>query len=299
MTATRHKLRLVLIASTIASLGGLTLAQVRAPGRAFLWTVRAPGGTSLTLVGSVHALPSSAYPLPPVFTRTFDEAATLVEEIDLGDAPTQGDAPGLFARGMFQDGRTFQSAVSADTLARVTARLRGTPLSTDTLTPLKPWMVTLLLSSLDLQRAGLDAALGLDRHFYDRARAAGKPIVGLETAESQIARLDQLPDFTQEQLLRSALTDAERAPAELAAIVSAWQTGDAPAIERQLLSSLAAHPAVYRSLIVERNKAWMARLDACLQARERCFVVVGAAHLVGPDGLLVRMRRRGYDVTQQ
>jgi uncharacterized protein YbaP (TraB family) len=43
----------------------------------------------------------------------------------------------------------------------------------------------------------------------------------------------------------------------------------------------------------------MPRIEACLAQGSRCLVVVGAAHLVGPDGLLTSLQARGYRVEQQ
>ena len=72
-----------------------------------------------------------------------------------------------------------------------------------------------------------------------------------------------------------------------------------PAIEKMLLSSFTSNPAAYASLITERNRNWMPQLDACLKRSSPCFVIVGAAHLVGPEGLLAMLQSRGYRVEQQ
>ena len=169
----------------------------------------------------------------------------------------------------------------------------------DLIQPMKPWMVMLMLEAVGLQSAGLDPTLGLDKHFYDRASSTGRRVVGLETAASQIDRFDQLPIATQEQMLRSALEEMDTEKENLRGLVAAWKTGDAAALERLLLAAFGSNPAAYESLIVERNRNWMPRLDACLAHDESCFVVVGAAHLVGPQGLLVLLRQRGYRVEQQ
>ena len=39
-------------------------------------------------------------------------------------------------------------------------------------------------------------------------------------------------------------------------------------------------------------------VDGWLGQGEPVFVVVGAGHLVGPDGLVALLRAKGYDVTQ-
>jgi uncharacterized protein YbaP (TraB family) len=108
-----------------------------------------------------------------------------------------------------------------------------------------------------------------------------------------------MPEPLQEQLLRSALEDLDTQSKELATIVTAWQRGDAPLLERTLLSGFKQYPAAYQSLIVERNNNWMPQLEQCLARETPCLVVVGAAHLVGSDGLLALLQKRGYRVEQQ
>jgi uncharacterized protein YbaP (TraB family) len=103
----------------------------------------------------------------------------------------------------------------------------------------------------------------------------------------------------QEQLLRSVLEDLDAHVRELTAILTAWQRGDALSLERTLLGGFKEYPAAYRSLIVERNNNWMPQLEKCLGRSTPCLVVVGAAHLVGPDGLLTLLRQKGFKVEQQ
>ena len=55
---------------------------------------------------------------------------------------------------------------------------------------------------------------------------------------------------------------------------------------------------MYERLLVNRNRNWLPRLDALLTRNGRAFVVVGAAHLVGPDGLLAMLKAKGYKVDQ-
>ena len=270
--------RLVGLAICTAAMAAATAAaaQTAAPGKSFLWKVQS--GTKLVyLAGSVHALSADVYPLSPAFERAFSASDTLVEEIDLAEAESLAMAPAILAKGMYLDGRRFDSVVSKETAALVTARLKES----------------------GAQKAGLDASLGLDKHFYDRAKAAGKTIIGLETAESQLDRLDKMPDALQEQLLRSSLSEIETERNSLNAIVAGWRRGDSAGLEKTLLEDFKQYPAAYRSLIVERNQNWVPQIDACLAKPQPCLVVVGAAHLVGPDGLLAIMQRKGYRIEQQ
>ncbi len=271
-------------------------AQTR--GRTFLWKVQSAGGV-MYLAGSVHALTADAYPLNPAYQRAFDASSALVEEIDLAEADPLAGGIGLLAKGMYQDGRTFSSAVSRQTVTLVQEKLKNTPLALDLIQPMKPWMVMLMIEALGSQDAGLDPELGLDKHFYNLATDGRKQVIGLETAESQIDRFDKMPEAMQEQMLRSELAEMDTEKSSLRSILTAWQTGDAAAIEKMLLASFTTNPAAYTSLITERNRNWMPQLENCLRRSSPCFVIVGAAHLVGPQGLLAMLQQKGYRVEQQ
>lgn len=283
---------LVLAFSTTAD------AQTAATGKSFLWKVQA-GSKVLYLAGSVHALGADAYPLSAAYENAFKAAGTLVEEIDLAEAEQLAAAPLLLAKGLYTDGRTFESAVARDTASLVATRLKGTGIPIEMIRSMKPWMVMLLITAFEAQKAGLDAALGLDKYFFDKARAAGKPVLGLETAESQIDRFDKMPESLQEQMLRSTLSELEVQRNSVAAMIGAWRSGDAAALEKMALSSFDEYRGAYISLIVERNNNWVPQIEACMAKPQPCFVVVGAAHLVGPDGLLTLLKKKGYTIEQQ
>jgi uncharacterized protein YbaP (TraB family) len=278
------------------------LAQTAQPDgtRGFLWKVEsATGSAPLYLAGSVHALSKDVYPLSQTFERAFESAGTLVEEIDLAEAGSLSGGVAMLAKGLYADGRTFGGVVSKETFALVAARLKIMGVPVETISPMKPWMVAMMLMAADIQKAGLDPSLGLDEYFFEKASAAGKPVKGLETIDYQVDRFDKMPVALQEQLLRSTLDDLRTGQQELKDVIDAWRRGDAASLERLLLASFKDYPEAYASLLVERNRNWLGRIDTCLAQRSPCFVVVGAAHLVGPDGLITLLRRKGYRVEQQ
>ena len=55
---------------------------------------------------------------------------------------------------------------------------------------------------------------------------------------------------------------------------------------------------MYERLLLDRNRNWLPQIDALFSRTGRAFVVVGAAHLVGPDGLLAMLKARGIAVEQ-
>jgi uncharacterized protein len=69
-------------------------------------------------------------------------------------------------------------------------------------------------------------------------------------------------------------------------------------MEKLLLPAMKASPELYARLLVERNANWVESVETCVRQKTSCFVVVGAAHLVGPDSLVAMLQKKGYTVEQ-
>lgn len=295
-----------LAAALVLPLTAATLAAAQAPapaasraasGKHMVWRVAKAGKTTAFLVGSVHVLSKDVYPLPPLFDTVFAQSATLIEEVDLGEADDVAGMMGTAMQAILTDGTTLETLLDAKVYARVTEKAEAAGLPMIIVDRMKPWMVAMSLSVPDLQRAGFDPSRGLDRHFYERAKAASKPVRGLETAAYQIDRLNGLSMPVQVEMLKATLDDVDTQVGAVKEIVAGWQSGDVVALERLLLREFKDAPEVYQRLIVERNRNWLPQVAEC-QAAAPCMVVVGGAHLIGEDGLVALLGRAGFTVEQ-
>jgi uncharacterized protein YbaP (TraB family) len=149
-----------------------------------------------------------------------------------------------------------------------------------------------------LQKLGFDPNYGVDRYLAERAVKSGKTIVGLETAAFQIGLIDQLSQRDQEAMLRQSLKEMDLLDRALDQIVRAWSTGDVIALGALLLSGMREYPAVHQAIIVDRNRRWLPRIEKMIEQGESALITVGAAHLVGKDGVIELLRARGYTVEQ-
>jgi len=269
----------------------------RAAGHSFMWRASNSQG-AIYLVGSVHMLSSDYYPLAPALETAFRDSDLLVEEADLAEMLSPTAQFQTLSRGMLPANQSLEAVVSASTYALVAKRVNGLGVPIEALGRFKPWMLAMTLLALEWQKAGFDADLGLDKHFYDRAQADHKAVQGLETIDYQLSRFDEMTMTQQEHLLVESLKDLDTEQANVSKLADAWKAGDSPAIERVVLQDLKSDPVVYQRLLVERNRNWLPKLQALFSRRGHAFVVVGAAHLVGPDGLLAMLRAKGYQVEQ-
>jgi uncharacterized protein len=281
-----------------AAVIALVLAATAADAKTFAWKITGKGGT-VYLVGSVHLLTKDFYPLNPALETAYQNADLLVEEVDMAELVDPAAQLGFLARGMLPSSTPLDKVVSASTYALVSKRAAALGMPMEPINLLKPWMVALMLVQTEWQKAGFDPALGLDRHFYDQAKTDGKKTQGLETAEYQISRLDDMAPDQQERLLSESLKDLDAERSNMTRLVDAWRAGDGAGVERIVLAELKQEPMLYQRLLVERNRNWIPKIEALFARPRPALVVVGAAHLVGPDGLLAALKARGYTVDQQ
>lgn len=264
--------------------------------RPLLWKV-SDADSTVYLLGSFHLLKKSDYPLPADIDRAFDDAERLVFEI----APEELHDPALpmkMAQRAMQPGdAAFAKVASPDMAARVGAELTKLGLPAAQFGQFEPWMVSITLVSVVGQQLGYSGEDGLDRHLMQRAKEAGKPTGGLETIESQLDAMDSTPVAEQLASLAETVSDGYDMPARLGELHQAWRTADVALLERVAVEEMRSKtPESYRRLNVERNRAWMPRLEGLLAGRDDVLVVVGAMHLLGSDGLLAQLESKGLRV---
>ena len=296
-TAVRTRARLGAGVAAMAAAVAL-VAQLHAAAPNFLWKATASGGGVVYLAGSVHMLTESYYPLDPVFDQAFKEADLLVEEVDLAQLLAPDTQLSILMRSRLPDGQTLADVLTPATMALFKTFTADLGPAADTLLRFKPWMLATVVEGLELQKAGFDPNLGLDKHFFDLAQRAGTPVQGLETADDQISLFDRMPMDQQDRFLAETLKQLATEKANVTLLADAWRFGDAATIEKIVLTDLRSDPDLYHRLLVDRNRRWLPQIEALFARPGRAFVVVGAAHLVGPDGLLAMLKAKGYTVEQ-
>jgi uncharacterized protein YbaP (TraB family) len=266
--------------------------------RNFAWKVTDPQGIVMNLVGSVHLLTKDFYPLNPALERAYKDSDLLVEEVDIAELSGAGSQMSMLTRGIQPSSKPLDTVLSAATMALLSKKAQDVGLPIEALKQFKPWMIALTIEAMEWQKAGFDPELGLDKHFYNQAMADGKTVQALETIDYQISRFDEMPLDLQDHLLAETLKSIDTEQTSMSRLIESWRTGDAAAVERIVLKDLQQEPQLYQRLLVERNRNWLPKLEALFAQRTRAMVVVGAAHLVGPDGLVAMFRARGYKVEQ-
>lgn len=268
-------------------------------GKSFMWKVEGEGGSVAYLLGSLHVLTPEWYPLNATINKAFGESKVLVEEVDIDETSDPAQMMAALMKAMLTDGKTLDQVIAPQLYAEVSKRAENVGMPMMAINRMKPWLVAITLTAPVLQAAGFKPELGVDRHFYDRAIASGMKRQALETLQYQLDRFDQMSPALQEEFLKGTMEDLDNEVASVKEMAQAWAFGDVAAIEKFTLTALKEAPELYQRLLLERNNNWIPHVESCVKQNAGCFIVVGAAHLVGADGLPALLVKKGYKVTQQ
>lgn len=261
-----------------------------------LWRIDGSAG-DVYLLGSVHLLKETDYPLAPEIEAAYAEAEELVFELSPADMRSGAAGARMMRMGALPAGESLREHVSDETWAAVQAYVDGggyLPLSA--IERMRPWMLALTLSVMQMQRAGLDPVFGIEQHFLRKLDADGKLGAGMETIDQQLALFAEASAREQDEQLHKTLQELPEMEAQLDQMRRLWRSGDADGLHALVSEEMDEYPAVYDRLIVERNRAWIPQVEAQLADEGDELVIVGAAHLVGPDGVVALLRARGHTV---
>lgn len=292
--------RFLLIAAAALLLAASAL-PVSAGEPLYLWRIAGERAT-VHLTGSIHVGRPDFFPLAPALEEAFAAADALAVEVDVEDpANQQAAAMIMMQKALLPGDETLRTRLGEDVWARLEAYAadRGAPLAM--YGKFKPGIVAMVLMMEEYQRQGFDPNLGIDKHFLDAAREAGKPIRQLESIEAQFELFLQVDDRLDDVLMAEMLDQMDDIGPMTERMVALWKSGDADGMERFMAEQTGDEPemvAFYRELLDDRNVAMADSVDAWLAGDQDVFVVVGAGHFGGDQGLVRLLADKGWDVEQ-
>jgi len=266
--------------------------------KSFIWKISSEVN-SIYLLGSIHVANPEIYPLDSSIEDAFELADNLAVEVDITQLDEMHTLQLITDYGTYPPGEGLQDHIPDDLYAQLVEQF-DFGFGTLNFDIYRPWVVATMQEQLQLQELGYNAEYGIDLYFINKAVETGKDIIELETADFQIELMSTLPDELMILVLEANLENPmTQEDGEL--LFEAWEDGDAAAMELLFFEALDEEPALapyYSTLVYARNVTMAETIEGFLADDESYFVVVGAGHLVGENGLIDILAERGY-VTEQ
>jgi uncharacterized protein YbaP (TraB family) len=266
--------------------------------KSFLWRVQSKTNT-VYLLGSVHYLKKEMYPLAEKIERAFERSDILVVEANISDIKKE-QIQRLIGRTFYPGDDKLEKHVSTETFELLKKELDCLSLPLEILNKQRPWFLALTLASLEARKLGFDPNYGIDKYFLSKANEK-KRVLELESVDYQINLFSQLSEKDQELLLLYTLKDIHMLKQELDKLIEAWTSGNTKGVEATLTKSFLEDgrlAPIYEKLIKERNRGMVSKIEDFLQAKETYFVIAGAGHLVGDQGIIEILKGKGYLLEQ-
>lgn len=272
---------------------------------AILWKVEKDGKPTSYLFGTVHLTDKRVTTLSPAVKAALDKVNTVALEVaDISDQATASMLAKSAPLVMFTDGRRLDGLLSDTEYQTVKQIVTRSGMPADLASLFKPWIVTMIMSVSDCERAKMQAGERvLDMQIAEKGKEHGAKVIGLETMDQQLEALASVPEEQQLKMLRASLKFADRTNDMMETLVKLY-------LDRKIAAALPFQIAMARTvgigddafagfqekLLNERNERMSKKAEPLLE-NGGVFIAVGALHLPGDDGLVALLRKQGYTVT--
>ena len=269
-----------------------------------LWKVSGNGlGRPSYIMGTYHFAPASMMEKIPGMAQAFEGCDVVVGEIDKEEMMDSETQMKMGMAMMAPPDSTLDKLFSSEDYAiveKVFDKYFGAMgVKLNQMNMLKPSAISMQMQAMQAVKSfpNFNENDLIDMAVQTRANEMGRPSIGLETVEEQIAVLFDAPLSEQAEDLLDACKKDDYFVVQSSALVEAYMAQDLTKIE-----SIMTDPEIggddaeaMDALIYDRNRAWVVKLDKMMPERS-CLVCVGAGHLPGDQGLLQLLRDRGYTV---
>lgn len=271
-----------------------------------LFKVTDADGNVVWLFGSIHIGKEYFYPLPDYVLNAYASADALAVELDAVAVENDYQSLMTAARGMlYSDRSKISDHISEELYNDAKAILEENGMYAPLLDYYKPVFWSSAIDTFVTDQLGYDSNLGIDYYFLNEAYDDNKPIYEVESMEFQMNMLFGFSDDLQSMMLESSVesyNSIDEYEASMDALVTAWATGDEDGLvdDEEYEFESAEEEALYNEynteMLTKRNRAMTDFAENALASGEEVFIVVGAAHVVGEDGMANQLRERGYTV---
>ncbi len=260
-----------------------------------LWRV-SKGNSELFIGGTIHVLSASDYPLPSEFELAYKLAKVVVLETDLLAMAQPAVQARLLQRVRYKNGKTLKDDLKPETYKALVEYAISASISIETLIQFKPPIIMITLLMTELQRLGL-ANTGVDKYFSDKSLADGKDLGQLESVDEQLILIESMGKGHEDEMILSTIAEMEELSSQMEKLKDAWRQGNTQKMNTVGLSSMKTDfPELYQNFLVDRNNAWLPKIEAMIDTPEIELILVGALHLVSNDGLINKLQLLGYTV---
>lgn len=270
---------------------------INAPAQ-LLWKISGNGLKNPSyLFGTHHVAPLSICDSIAGFEKAFNSCNQIYGELDMSDM--QAMAKELTPYMMLPQDSLLDVILTPEQYRKVDNLLKQEAgVSIDQMKMLKPAAIETQLSLIMSVKAfkGFNPNQQLDMLMQNRAKEKGMPVNGFETALFQAKVLFETPVSEQISDLMLMVNEFDTLKDYVITMNNAYMKQDLASLQNIMEDPKFTTPQKQERVIYSRNQNWAKQLNSILP-QQATFIVVGAGHLPGDQGLIELLRKQGYTAT--
>ncbi len=274
-----------------------------------LFHVSDGNGRTLWLFGSIHVTRKDMGELPDYVRSAFRSSDALAVEANVVEVEKDMSRMVTCLQSMvYRDGSSIKDHIPKELYQEAKHILKQNKSYSFAMDLYYPCLWADTIEMLIVSRLGFDTESGIDRQLILEATETGKDILEVESVEFQYEMMANFTPEIQTMLLESSVA-AYGDPAyntSFEELARTWCSGDREALAELLKEEdsgedltpeeQAMIEAYNRAILLDRNVGMAARAESYLKSGKTVFFCVGAAHIVGENGVAEALEKAGYTV---
>lgn len=264
--------------------------------------------TTIYLLGSIHAADDTIYPLNDTIMNSFNDSDYLAVEVDTLSLQNNFDLSlKLAEKMMYNDSTTIKNHIGDELYNKMVNFLKEKKSYSSLYDNYKPVFFESLFENLIINDAMLKSESGIDMYFLSLASENNKKILEVESAEFQYNLLLNTPLELDKIMIEEYIDNYDLNVSQMKDLYELWKKGDKEQLENILINSESQNATEEEKklmenynqfLIIDRNYGMANVLENYFEKKQNVFCVVGLGHVIGDEGIINLLQKRGYDVAQ-
>ena len=261
--------------------------------------------SSIYLLGSIHIADDSAYEFNQNILDIYNNSDALAVEFDIVTVQKDFNKQVEMLKDyLYMDGTTIEDHIDAELYEKIVNLLKEKELYNKVYEVYNVSMWESLVSEALYKDANLDTTKGIDMYFINKAKEDNKKIIEIESLEFQMNLEKEIPESWTLFSLEQAVDYYEEGVEMVKALYEAWKKGDEEELERLLTEEdteipdeiIQDYETYNKLMLTDRNIGMADVMEENLENDTEVFCVVGAAHVIGTDGIAAILKDRGYTI---
>ena len=258
------------------------------------------------LFGSMHMVNHDEFEYPNYVLDAYNNSDYVACEFDIVEYTENMNTMEMLADFMYADGSTIKDHISEETYNKMTTFLRDKYTYNENLDIYNLYFFETMVTQTVISNSKIANGEAVDSYFLKKAKEDKKNILEVESYDYQLNLFLSLPDKYMEMEILELIDNYDEALKELDDLYDAWKKGDAEKFiednegntKDYTEEELKLYEEYNKKILTDRNIGMTDKLISYFDNNYKTFYMVGAAHLVGDNGIAHLLEQKGYKVTR-